>query len=35
MTGIEGLSRFNSANLAKDFENAQQMQDFWRNSHGG
>jgi iron(III) transport system substrate-binding protein len=35
MTGLGGLSRFNSANLAKDFENAQQMQDFWRNSHGG
>jgi iron(III) transport system substrate-binding protein len=35
MSSIDGLFRFDSANLAADFGNAQQMQDFWRASHGG
>jgi iron(III) transport system substrate-binding protein len=35
LNNLDGLYRFNPANLQTDYEKAQEMQDFWQNSHGG
>jgi iron(III) transport system substrate-binding protein len=35
LSGLDALFRFNPASLETAFQKAQDMQDFWRNSHGG
>jgi iron(III) transport system substrate-binding protein len=35
LSNLDGLFRFNPASLAASFQNAQELLDLWRNSHGG
>jgi iron(III) transport system substrate-binding protein len=35
LSSLDALYRFDSSKLSDAFQNAQQMQDFWRTSHGG